>query len=319
MTAVDEAIAGRRAGLRLLIAHLSDLHLRAPGRSYESYWSEDCGEEHNAKTVQALEELQGLRRRPDLIAVTGDLADGSAPEEYALFAEIFAGSETPVVVVPGNHDRIRSKDRPEGCFRENCAALLGGGGPVHPDSDDFHFKLRIKDWDVVGIDTSRIHVMSEAHREAVEDALSADPDVPALVLSHSPLLPVGNWVDRMAFHDRAFIDMLLRHPRVKAVLSGHVHLDRAWLYGGVQHLIAPSLSYGIGAGVGYRLVGLGTDGVLFSLRRELPGARRNMYEPAGRRQEGAVDEERPEEFATHPLRNPSIWPDGAVARMEAAP
>jgi len=149
--------------------------------------------------------------------------------------------------------------------------------------------------------------MSVAHRAQISEWLGTG-DRPCAVLSHSPLLAVGNFVDPMSFHDRAFMADFARHERVKLVLSGHAHISRGWRYRGAIHLTAPSLSYGIGTGVGYHLVGLTESDVAWQLLRRLPGRARDLIQGEDASQAASLDPIEVASYESSPLCNPSIWP-----------
>lgn len=72
----------------MTIVHLSDLHF---------------GKIAHPRIVDALvAELN--RRRPTLVAISGDLTQRARPHEYEAAAEMIDAIEAPVLVVPGNHD-----------------------------------------------------------------------------------------------------------------------------------------------------------------------------------------------------------------------
>lgn len=306
-TEIDDAIAAEGDAIRLLVAHLSDLHLRLPGKAYPKApagWLDAPDRELRT----ALAELGALARRPDLLVLTGDLTETDEPEEYAVLAEILRSGEIPTLVVPGNHDRVVREGLPDGRFREGYDLLSGPGWPPHPEGPDFVFRHRVGGWEAVGIDTSRYHHMSEAQRGEISRILADEGAGPCFVLTHSPFLPVGNWVDGEAFHDRRFMEGFIRHRRVRAVFSGHLHMARAWRYRRAVHLTAPSVAFGIGHGIGYLLVGLGEDAVHRAWERLIPGTLRDWYHRDPRPQAASISPLEPTLFESHPFCNPHIWP-----------
>src|SRR6266498_6114247 len=75
----------------ITIAHVSDPHLDVSDRAVQ-----------RAERVMAY-----LSLRPslfDVLLLTGDLANDGSAEEYAQMRPLLAGSRTPVLVCPGNHD-----------------------------------------------------------------------------------------------------------------------------------------------------------------------------------------------------------------------
>jgi len=82
----------------LLIAQISDLHVKPPGQL--AYGRVD--------TAKALERcvahLNAFKPAPDFVVLSGDLADTPVMEEYQHLARLLAPLKQPFAAVPGNHD-----------------------------------------------------------------------------------------------------------------------------------------------------------------------------------------------------------------------
>src|SRR5580698_8054471 len=80
------------------IAQISDLHIKPTGSL--AYGRVD--------TARALERcvaaLNDFRPRPDLVVISGDLADTPTVEEYEYLAQLLAPLALQFVAIPGNHD-----------------------------------------------------------------------------------------------------------------------------------------------------------------------------------------------------------------------
>src|SRR5271165_5479507 len=80
------------------IAQISDLHIKAP----------DMLAYGRVDTARALSHcvaaLNDLRPKPDLVVISGDLADTPTSEEYAQLKRLLAPLNVPFVAIPGNHD-----------------------------------------------------------------------------------------------------------------------------------------------------------------------------------------------------------------------
>jgi 3',5'-cyclic AMP phosphodiesterase CpdA len=107
----------------MLIAHLSDPHLRARGQLYQNII------DSNAMFLTAIQHLASMDPQPDLVILSGDLVDMGTEAEYAVAAEILASVPQPVLVIPGNHDH---RERFRQCFGHN--AYMAKSGPLHFDS-----------------------------------------------------------------------------------------------------------------------------------------------------------------------------------------
>lgn len=76
----------------VLIAHLCDLHLDGTARAHE-------------RARRVIDHVRSLAPAPDLVLVSGDVADQGDPEQYRQAQDLLAGLEA--LVLPGNHDRRR--------------------------------------------------------------------------------------------------------------------------------------------------------------------------------------------------------------------
>src|SRR5947207_1029243 len=97
----------------VLIAQISDLHVKAPG--VLAYGRVD--------TAKALERcvvaLNELRPRPDLVVISGDLADTPTAAEYQHLERLLAPLELDWIGIPGNHD---ARELMRAAFPEQYAA-----------------------------------------------------------------------------------------------------------------------------------------------------------------------------------------------------
>src|SRR6478609_8942836 len=94
----------------MLIAQLSDLHVRPDGVLYQGV------ADSNAQLAAAIAGLRALEPRPDLMLLSGDLVDEGTPPEYAKLRELLRGVEIPSLVIPGNHD---DRDAFRSAFRDH--------------------------------------------------------------------------------------------------------------------------------------------------------------------------------------------------------
>ena len=82
----------------VLIAQISDLHIKRPGQL--AYGQVDTA----AALKRCVIELNRLNPRPQLVVISGDLADTPSAEEYDHLKSLLAPLEIPFVAEPGNHD-----------------------------------------------------------------------------------------------------------------------------------------------------------------------------------------------------------------------
>ncbi|MDF2813672.1 MAG: metallophosphoesterase [Microvirga sp.] len=218
----------------MLIAHLSDPHLRPCGRLYQDLV------DSNAMFEAALDQLAGLDVRPDLVLISGDIVDEGTPEEYAAAREMLARIEAPLLLIPGNHD---AREAFRVAFHDH--RYLPAEGLLHFATGD-HGPVR-----VVGFDVT---VPGEHHGEADEEAcrwldatLAAEPDRPTLVMMHQPPILSGiPYIDEYNCRGgERLATVLARHKQVERLLCGHVHRFMQARFGGTMLIGAPSTTTAI--------------------------------------------------------------------------
>ncbi|HVB67943.1 MAG TPA: phosphodiesterase [Acetobacteraceae bacterium] len=213
----------------MLIAQLTDFHLRPPGRAANRVV------ETNMLAARALRTLAALRPAPDAILLTGDLADRGEPEAYALLARLLERAGVgPVFAIPGNHDD-----------RAALRAALGtpqAGGFLQYTVEDFPVRLVLLDTLVPGASHGALCAERLGWLEAT---LAAAPDRPTLIAMHHPPFATGiGHMDRIALAaPEDFAAVLAHHPQVRLVVCGHVHRAITTRIGAAVVCIAPSVAH----------------------------------------------------------------------------
>ena len=214
------------------ILHATDLHLRRhlPGSSGHAV--------RRSREIPALLARLGeavVRRRPDLLVLTGDLVDvphpflhgeadahpemmAEAVDDYALLRGWLDALPCPWQVVPGNHDRLDAFARVFGADR-TVERRLGGFRIVSFD-----------DWEVEANQAQRIGIA----RERFERVLGDDDPAPQVHLQHYLIRPTVDYRYPLMYREAAELGAAIEASgRVRAVLSGHWHKGEAPLAAGV--------------------------------------------------------------------------------------
>lgn len=216
----------------MIIAQISDLHLRTDGRLLKG--KIDTLAALNA----AIEHLNAFTPRPDLVLATGDLVNKAHRQDYQVMAQHFDRLEMPVYVIPGNHD-----DRH--MMAQNFAkhGYLPGDGPfLQYTLEDYPLRL-------VGLDTKRDGhdggQMCDQRLLWLEQTLSAAPARPTLIFMHHPPFFSGiGFMDKRKFVNANKLEAIVkRHTQVVGVVCGHSHRPISVAWGGTIACVAPSLVF----------------------------------------------------------------------------
>lgn len=247
----------------MIIAHLSDLHVRPHGAPL-AFGRIDT----TALARGAIERVTSLHPRPDVVVISGDLTDCGRMEEYVLLRDLLGALRMPVHLVLGNHDRREP-------FREVFSGWPGldtTGAFVQFIADEASLRI-------IGVDTL---VSGEGYGALCADRLAwlsarlaERPQTPtALVMHHAPFRVGSQFLDNVRLREGA--DALKRlvaaNPQVERILCGHHHRSIDCLWGGTLASVAPAVVNAVhldlGAGTSVRAV---AEPPAFKLHVGVPG------------------------------------------------
>ena len=217
----------------LLIAQISDLHIKRPGELV-------CGRIDTAAALQrCVVELNRFVPRPDLVVISGDLVDKPSPQAYEHLVRLLVPLEITFAAIPGNHDD-----------RDLMRAAL-------PDSHYAHARgalnsaRSIGGLDIVLLDSV---VPGAAHGELdagtlawLDATLGTSSTRPALLFLHHPPFVTGIWhMDIDNLRNAGDLAAILRqHERVRLVAAGHVHRATMTMFAGIPATICPAPNHAV--------------------------------------------------------------------------
>lgn len=217
----------------VFIAQISDLHIKPP----------DALAYGRVDTASALERcvaaLNAFTPKPDLVVISGDLADTPTAEEYEYLKRLLAPLELPFVGIPGNHD---SRELMRAAFPR--AAYAFPAGPLNQ-------RVEIGALDLVLLDSS---VPGRPHGELdaptlqwLEATLASSPDRPALLFLHHPPFKTGIWhMDRQFLLNAGELAAVVkRHPRTQLIAAGHIHRAILTMFAGIPSTICPAPNHAV--------------------------------------------------------------------------
>ncbi|MGV9412960.1 metallophosphoesterase [Nocardia sp. NPDC003693] len=209
----------------VLLAQLSDTHFNLGARNYE-----------RAERVMGF--LAELPRRPDVIVVTGDIADEGDIEEYQQ-ARTALVADVPVLIMPGNHD-----DR--GHMRTVLFGAESDYAPINQAHSGNGLTLALLDSSVPGRPEG---FLDDGTYDWLLDLLAATPadDAVLIAMHHPPVAVHSTVVDPIRLtNPERLAEIVAGDDRVLGVLTGHVHSGLVTSFAGKPLVVAPSVSSTIG-------------------------------------------------------------------------
>lgn len=200
----------------LAVLQLSDTHLLR-----ESH-QEMLGINTEKYFLKVMEHAFAQNRHYDLMLITGDLTQNPCEGSYERLLGYLKPLALPVICLPGNHD--------------NLALMQSILNTDNISCEQQHFYAS---WQIICLN-SQIPKdpggrLEQSELTLLEKCLKENPEYPTLIAVHHHCTPThSEWMDTMMIsnsHD--FIDLLLRYPQAKVVITGHIH---QCLSAQVQHL-----------------------------------------------------------------------------------
>ena len=201
---------------------------------------------------------------PDFVLATGDIASRTSRDGVFEARDEMDGLGLPYYPMGGNHDFVVEESRD--WFREAFAHRLPGGN-THYSFDHKNLHFAVLDWNWVWSDGS-LHPESEAAIATSQEKTLAgarwalqqemldwlDHDLrttgahPAVVAIHFPAIRIPDRMRRPQMKDGGCLEngaeliaLLKRHPRVKAIFSGHVHVHFIEPLNGLTQVVTGAL------------------------------------------------------------------------------
>jgi 3',5'-cyclic-AMP phosphodiesterase len=198
-----------------VVAHVSDTH-----------FGNDT-QDPSARTAAVMDHLLALDPRPDVLVVSGDVADHGRPGEYAAARAWLDRWPGPLAVCPGNHD-VRT------------AFVDGLGVPARTVVETGGYRFLMLDSLIDAVDGERVDEgrLGEEQLAWLGREL-ATSEAPAFVCLHHPPVTIGvPLMDPIRLLDGDALAAVIRaHPQVLATLVGHAHTMAATTYAGLPLLI----------------------------------------------------------------------------------
>jgi 3',5'-cyclic AMP phosphodiesterase CpdA len=220
----------------MLIAHISDFHIFAD-QPETSLVRLDAAE----AARRVVKDMARFTPALDVVAFTGDLADGGSAADYALLKDILYPLRIPIYVIPGNHDKRAN-------FRDAFAQWV-----PFEDGKFLNYESRFKGVRILALDT-----LIEGRGEGALEPESIDwltrklavrtPDPTIILLHHTPFPSGITSLDKASLvRGRDELGTLVRsYAGPLSIFAGHIHRPYQAIWNGAYCAVGGSPAFQIG-------------------------------------------------------------------------
>lgn len=211
---------------------LSDLHLGPPGAAVN-------GLDPAARLAAAVEAINRDHANADFVAIAGDLADLGEVAAYEVLRDTLAPLTVPCHITLGNHD---APDAFQSVFGQN---LCDPQARVSKVIDQGGHRVILLDTTTPG---THAGALCDGRRNWLAARLDEAADRPVIIVMHHHANVLSLPVDAIPLADGAgFAQLLKRHPGVRMVISGHVHLTTSGIWHGIPMTTLAGSHYSVNA------------------------------------------------------------------------
>lgn len=212
----------------MLIAQITDLHIGFEGREH----GENCP--NLARAREVLVQISAMKQQPDLLIVTGDMAEPGQGWAYAMVRDFLNSMPFPHAFTFGNHDR-----------REGFKSVFGDD-----KFNDGFLQYVVEDYPVriIMIDTltegRHGGTFCERRAQWLDDRLAEQPDRPTLLALHHPPIETGiPWMSARssAAWVKRITNVVKRYDNVVHVIAGHTHRPIFKRFAGTTLSVCPAI------------------------------------------------------------------------------
>lgn len=210
------------------ILQLSDFHLRGDGGlSFRVADTASCLQD-------LVDHLGKMRPVPDVLVLTGDLADNGDPESYSMIKKALDPICARIYAVPGNHDR---RDHMKRILGEWCKSECDGY--LCQTVEDLPVRLVLADTMAPGSHSGHF---PRAQAKWLDDVLQERPDTPTIVFMHHPPFKSGMGAMDEPFENVEALEAILQRAPWATLACGHMHRPIFTRYAGLNAMTSPAIA-----------------------------------------------------------------------------
>ncbi len=166
---------------------------------------------------------------PDLIILSGDLAQDGLEASYIRVADRLKEFPVPIYCIPGNHD---DSDTMQKIFPLSTLTLQK--------------QVVLDKWQIILLDSHKQRevegFLTSSELDFMQKCLNEYPDKRAIIaFHHQPIFVNCAWLDRLGLTNADELWKILRnYPQVDTILFGHVHQEHEGMKNEIKYYSTPS-------------------------------------------------------------------------------
>lgn len=217
----------------VLIAQITDTHV--------GFEPEAGEEEFNfLRFRMAIDHLLDQNVQPDVLILTGDVADKGRPDSYERIKVLLDRCNFPVHLMTGNHD---NRDNLLAAFPD-CPTIEAPSGKRYAQ-----YAIEFDGLRVVCLDTLQHGrhggAFCDTRATWLAEQLAEHPDTPTMIVMHHPPVVAGiDWMDprpNEAWLQR-FGAAITGHEQIIGIACGHLHRPVVSSFGAIPVMVTPAVA-----------------------------------------------------------------------------
>lgn len=238
--------------------HLTDMHL---GSAIDGQWNNRLLCSMMPEVMRCLKrDIAGIQ--PDFLLVTGDISSQQSRDGVFAARDFLDDLQVPYYPLGGNHDFLSEASRD--WFMEAFEAHLPNNDSVYSFTHKgLHFCILDPWWQwdddtlcPFGRPCDNAEPTASFGKWAIpphefawlEEDLEEHRKLPTVLALHYPAVPIPPRIARPGMCDAGHLEnadmlfeLLARHPQVKAIFAGHVHMNFIHRQDGVAHVVTSAM------------------------------------------------------------------------------
>lgn len=188
--------------------------------------------------VKAVDSVNNLDPLPDILVVSGDLANHGSEDDYRRVHDLFKTLKMPCYIVVGNHDQ-----------RSSLRTIFSEHTYMDTESEYIQYTVEDRPVRIIVLDTlaegSHRGLLDEERLEWLDRKLAENLQKPTMIFMHHPPFETGMpYPDSLGMDGKEELGKIIeKYQNIEAVVSGHTHREAALRWKGTIAYTTPSSSF----------------------------------------------------------------------------